>query len=662
MHSEEEPDPESQRKKIIGLGELSIRKSYYPELQQQQEALKESEARLRSILQALPVMQFVIDSNHRVISWNKAMETYSGIRAEDILGTDGQWRAFYPEKRPVVADIILDQTIGEMEVWYPEKFSRSQFVEGGYEVTVFFPQIGACGSWLHATAVPIRDAKGAITGAIETLEDITERKRAEDALRESEKFLNNLIENIPDMIFVKDARNLRFVRFNRAGENLLGFSREELYGKNDYDFFPAEEADFFARKDREVLDSRQVVDIPEERILTRMRGERILHTKKIPILNENGNPAFLMGISEDITERKMAEDAAGNARRRLDSTLKFIETIVSAIPTPLFYKDKEGRYIGVNDAFVEVMGFTPEFYRGKTVKELWPDEYADKYREKDLELMKHPEKQVYEFKVIDKDGVERPVIYGKNVFRDESGQVAGIVGAFIDITERKRMENALQLARKKINLLNTVTFQDIHTAAFSISAYFELLKSHVADEKGKTFVERMVSANKKIVDTLTFAKNYQDMGVNPPRWHAVQQVFLLAISHLDFLHITRTVHAEGLEVYADPLLENVFFHLMQNVLRHGVCATEVKIGYEEKPDGLILSIEDNGVGVPAEEKPMIFDRGYGKNHGLGLFLVREVLSITGMTIRETGKPGKGARFEITVPRGEYRFTAEKTPA
>ncbi|WP_321507460.1 PAS domain S-box protein [uncultured Methanoregula sp.] len=524
--SDEEPDIESQREKIIGLGKLSIRKSYYPELQQQQEALKQSEARLRSILHASPVMQFVIDQDHHVISWNRAIESYSGIRAEDILGTDGQWRPFYPEKRPVLADILLDQTLDLLPELYEEKFSRSRFVEDGYEVIKFFPKMGADGKWLHATAVQIRDAKGAITGAIETLEDITDRRDAELALKESEKFLNNVIENIPDMIFVKDARDLRFVRFNRAGEDLIGFSREDLYGKNDHDFFPEDEADFFTRKDREVLDNRQVVDIPEEKIQTRHKGERILHTKKISITDENGTPTFLMGISEDITERK-------------------------------------------------------------------------------------------------------------------------------------RMENALQMARNKINLLNTVTFQDIQTAAFSLTAYHELLLRIVTDEKTKSFLEKQVSANKKIIDSLTFAKNYQDMGVKPPQWQDISRVFVLAISHLDFLRIKRNFHAEGLEVYADPLLEKVFFNLMQNVLKYGVHATEVTIRYQERPDGLVLILEDNGVGIPAEEKHMIFDRGYGKDNGLGLFLVREVLSITGMSIKETGEPDKGARFEILVPKECYRITEEQ---
>jgi two-component system, cell cycle sensor histidine kinase and response regulator CckA len=122
-------------------------------------------------------------------------------------------------------------------------------------------------------------------------------------------FLDSIIENIPDMIFVKEAAELRFVRFNKAGEDLLGYPREDLIGKNDYDFFPKEEADFFVAQDRAVLRGRRVVDIPEEPIHTRRKGIRILHTKKIPLLGPDGRPAYLLGISEDITDHKQAEEA-----------------------------------------------------------------------------------------------------------------------------------------------------------------------------------------------------------------------------------------------------------------------------------------------------------------------------------------------------------------
>ncbi len=121
--------------------------------------------------------------------------------------------------------------------------------------------------------------------------------------------MDSIVENIPHMIFVKDAKELRFVLFNKAGEELLGFPREQMIGKNDYDFFPKEEADFFTSKDRMVLNGRQLVNIPEEVIHTRLKGPRILHTKKIPIFDESGEPRYLLGISEDITEKKKSEES-----------------------------------------------------------------------------------------------------------------------------------------------------------------------------------------------------------------------------------------------------------------------------------------------------------------------------------------------------------------
>ncbi len=153
---------------------------------------------------------------------------------------------------------------------------------------------------------------------VRSLRYAVERLGAAAEIRDAQRFVNSIVENIPNMIFVKDAQDLRFIRFNRAGEELLGYSRLELLGRNDYDFFPKEEADFFTEKDREVLRGRKAVDIPEETINTRYKGERILHTIKMPILDEDGEPLYLLGISEDITDRKKAEEArqAAEAKER----------------------------------------------------------------------------------------------------------------------------------------------------------------------------------------------------------------------------------------------------------------------------------------------------------------------------------------------------------
>jgi PAS domain S-box-containing protein len=151
--------------------------------------------------------------------------------------------------------------------------------------------------------------------------EITERQHAEEAARESEHFLDSIIENIPDMIFVKDAATLRFVRFNKAGEQLLGARREELIGKSVHELFPTQEADFFALKDRDVLESRQLVDVPDEPVHTR-HGLRLVHTMKIPILDVRGEPQFLLGISRDITEQKRAEEELRRYREHLEDMIR----------------------------------------------------------------------------------------------------------------------------------------------------------------------------------------------------------------------------------------------------------------------------------------------------------------------------------------------------
>lgn len=196
---------------------------------QAEEARKESEQRLRTILEGSPIPAFIIGKDHKVIHWNKALEELSGIRTGDAIGTRKHWEAFYSQERPCMADLLVDELLDEIPPWYADKYRKSELIDGAFEATDFFPSMGTDGRWLRFTATAMRDSKGSIFGAIETLEDITEQKRTNEALRESEKRLTSILEGspIPSMIIGRDHRILYW---NRAMEKLTGIASETAIG------------------------------------------------------------------------------------------------------------------------------------------------------------------------------------------------------------------------------------------------------------------------------------------------------------------------------------------------------------------------------------------------------------------------------------------------
>ncbi|MGB9176772.1 MAG: HAMP domain-containing sensor histidine kinase, partial [Methanoregula sp.] len=224
-----------------------------------------------------------------------------------------------------------------------------------------------------------------------------------------------------------------------------------------------------------------------------------------------------------------------------------------------------------------------------------------------------------------------------------------------DISDIKMAQDALQLANKKLNLLAEITRHDIQNKLTAMGGYLELLLERPSEPQYSLYVSRVKDTIAIIGETIEFTRLYQNLGIVAPAWQNVHQVFFDACTYVDMKKIRVQSDTEGYEIYADRLLERVFYNLVENAILHGNSVSTVRISARESGTGLIISLEDDGIGIPVADKARIFTKGFGKNTGLGLFLAREILSITNITIRETGEYRHGARFEMHVPREMYRF-------
>jgi signal transduction histidine kinase len=215
------------------------------------------------------------------------------------------------------------------------------------------------------------------------------------------------------------------------------------------------------------------------------------------------------------------------------------------------------------------------------------------------------------------------------------------------------LKQALELAEKKLQIVGTVTRHDVLNQLTALVGYNELLGMMVEDPKQRSYLEKEKQAIDKIRRQFRFAKDYQMIGVDPSRWQLLKNVIHRAAEEVDLKGIRIVDQTGGASVHADPLFEKVFTNLFENTLRHS-SATFIQISVVHRDAEIVLVVEDDGTGIAVEDKVKIFERGYGKGTGWGLFLSMEILVFNHMAIQETGEPGKGTRFEIRIPQDNFR--------
>lgn len=240
------------------------------------------------------------------------------------------------------------------------------------------------------------------------------------------------------------------------------------------------------------------------------------------------------------------------------------------------------------------------------------------------------------------------------IYRDD-GRLVAVEYAIHDIDAWKQAESALIEANRKLSLMNSIVRHDILNQVTVVLGHIALLQDRPLDQDVAEALEKQQVAAEIIQSQIEFTRDYQDLGVRSPRWFLVEPLITSAARALRPAGIRIVNELDGVSLYADPLLSSVFYNLLENAMRHGKTVTEIRVTAVSEGGSVRIVWEDNGVGVPHEHKNQIFERGFGSHTGLGLFLVREILSITGIDIRETGTPGKGARFEIVAPENGARI-------
>ncbi|MHB8828579.1 MAG: PAS domain S-box protein [Syntrophales bacterium] len=507
------------------------------------------------------------------------------------------------------------------------------------------------------------------------------RERAAEELRTANAFLDSVIENIPNMVFVKDARELRFVRFNRAGEEMFGYSRNEIIGKTIHDFLPQEQADILAQQDRKALQEGKVLDIPEDPLPTRGGGIRIRHTKKVPLLDAVGRPEYLLGISEDITERKQAEAE----RERLLSAIEQAGDVVIIM-------DVEGVIQYVNPAFTSVTGYEREEVLGKNGRILPSGGQRKTFYRELWETVSDGGR--FKCRLVNKrqNGTSYTVDVTISPIFEADGKIVSYVAVSRDVTEHIRMEEQLQQAQKMeaVGRLAGGVAHDFNNMLGVIIGHAEMALERIAP--GRPFYadfEEILKAAERSANLtrqlLAFARK-QTVAPRVIDLNFVVEGMLKMLRRLigEDIDLAWLPGADLPPVRIDPgqidqLMVNLCINSRDAIAGVGKLTIETgKTTFDREycaehegfltGDFALLAVSDDGCGMSKELLPNIFEpffttKGVGQGTGMGLATVYGIVKQNSGFINVYSEPEKGTTFKIYLPahKGQCVEFHEKPP-
>ena len=453
--------------------------------------------------------------------------------------------------------------------------------------------------------------------------------------------LVSMVESSNDAVIGQTMEGI-ITEWNYGARQLYGYSAKEVIGKPVTLLLPRDLTDELPQLIDKIHRGERVERFETERI--KKDGSRIQVSLSLsPIKNIQGSILGISTTANDITERKRMQDEILRAKNEWELTFDAVPDLIAII-------DRNHHIVQVNKAMTERLGIQRDDVLGHACFEVLHHAMLPAGFCPHQLLLTDGKEHSQEIR---EDTLNGDFLVTASPLHDTTGTLIGSVHIMHDITERKRAEISLQLALKKLNMLSSITRHDIQNQLMGLRAYFDFFKEKITDPELLVFISKEEKAVGAMSRQIEFTRYYENIGVNAPQWQDIAVIIRSSASQLPSDASALDITFSGIEVFADPLISKVFYNLMENSLRHGGHVTKNSFSFERINGDAMITYRDDGIGVPLEDKENIFRKGFGKHTGLGLFLTREILSITGITIREKGEPGKGVTFEIMIPHDMY---------
>ncbi len=654
---------------------------------------------IEGIIEGTPIPMFVIDRDHRIILWNRACEELTGFKAGEMIGTDRQYLPFYKEKRPVIADLIVDDDVAGLEKFYGKKqVQKSSIVEGAYEAGDFYENLGGKRRHLYFLAAPIYDEKGEIIAAVETLQDVTREREMELSLKENaeslkiglernirlSKTIEGIIEGTPIPMFVID-RDHRIILWNRACEELTGFKAGEMIG-TDRQYLPFYKekrpviADLIVDDDvaglekfygKKQVQKSSIVEGAYEAgdFYENLGGKRRhLYFLAAPIYDEKGEIIAAVETLQDVTrEREMElslKEYAETLRDELDENItlrkdieniyNYLQSILESSPDRIFDLGSDGviRYVSRD--------FDTEKMKGRHFSELMNPEHRAYLMER-WEEIKQGVYKPFEIQVTAKDGSKRDLLITARIIKGTDRFIL----VQRDITDFKNLEEKFYESQKlaAVGQLSAGIAHEVRNPLSSIKMSLQILEKRMNPEgndlKRFRIAQREVEHLEKLVNDILIFARPTEPEMTPGD---INQFLKYSLNLAEKEIAEKKIRVENrfddkipLLPFDAAMLKQAFLNLYLNAIdameTGGVLSLASRLVDGERKS-VSIEIADSGAGIEDEVLPHIFNpffttKNYGT--GLGLSQVKKIVDLHGGTIEIASKKGSGTKVIVRLP-------------